>query len=115
MKPTKIIVRKAPISHNSPAVSKIFSPDFTERVDNDLLKNTAEMIRNTKSTTRAAMAPTTIGSIHGQRAFQSVMFYWIFVAHSVQSVMPRVEIASRTVITRIATKTTPPIIVEMNP
>jgi hypothetical protein len=74
MKPTKIIVRIAPINHRSPAVAKIFSPDFVESVDNDFLKNTAEMIKNTKSTTKAATMPITIGSIRGQKAFQSMMF-----------------------------------------
>ena len=55
MKPTKIIVKTAPISHNNPAVAKMFSPDFVERLVNDFLKNIAETMANANNTTKATI------------------------------------------------------------
>lgn len=69
MKPITIIVEIAPINHSSPAVPKIFSPDFMESVDNDFLKNIAVMIKNTKNTMKATKMPITIGSTKAQKAF----------------------------------------------
>jgi len=109
MKPIKIIVRTAPISHNNPAVSKIFSPDFMERLVNDFLKNIAEMMANMNSTTKAVMRVPIIP----QRLFMSMKYCWIAVG-LVQSIS-MFEIAMRIITITVAMKATTPIMSVINP
>lgn len=108
-KPTKIIVRTAPISHNNPAVSKIFSPDFAERLVNDFLKNIAETMVNTNNTTKAPIAAPIIFQI----LVKSVKYAGI-AAGLVQSISI-LESAMRITTTNVAMKATTPMMSVITP
>lgn len=51
-RPTKIIVKTAPINNSNPAVLNMFTPVLAERVVNDLLRKMDATTTNAKSTTK---------------------------------------------------------------